>query len=64
MMAQYLKTHFMRYTNYVCSKFHAFIKKCTIVLLTPLLVYIQRMKHHNKRLLHWSLVLQEYQLET
>ena len=27
------------------------------------LVYIQHMKNHNKQLLRWSLVLQEYQLE-
>ena len=27
------------------------------------LVYIQRMKNHNKRLLRWSLVLQEYHLK-
>ena len=27
------------------------------------LTYIQRMKNHNKRLLRWSLILQEYELE-
>ena len=37
-MALYLKIHFMRCTNYVCTKFHAFIKSAHFWLYAALLV--------------------------
>ena len=51
-MALYLKIHFIRCTNYVCAKCHAFIKKCTIFGYAALLsqsMYVIQYPYHTEQ---------------